>query len=89
MLLIVEKKIRGEICHAIHSYVKSNNKYMKNYDKDKKSSYIIYLDTNNLNGWGIFQKLPVNNFKLKIIYQILLKSWFAIMKIVIKDIFLK
>ena len=50
MLLIVEKKIRGEICHAIHSYVKSNNKYMKNYDKDKKLSYIIYLDTNNLNG---------------------------------------
>ena len=33
MLLMVEKGIRGEICHAIHSYVKVNNEYMKNYDK--------------------------------------------------------
>ena len=34
MLLMVEKGIRGEICHAIHRYAKANNKYMKNYDKD-------------------------------------------------------
>ena len=33
MLLMVEKGIRGGICHAIHSYVKANNGYMKNYDK--------------------------------------------------------
>ena len=33
MLLMVEKGIRGGICHAIHSYVKANNEYMKNYDK--------------------------------------------------------
>ena len=33
MLLMVEKGIRGEICHAIHSYVKVNSEYMKNYDK--------------------------------------------------------
>ena len=34
MLLMVEKGIRGRICHAIHSYAKANNKYMKNYDKN-------------------------------------------------------
>ena len=35
MLLMVEKGIRGGICHAIHSYAKANNKYMKNYNKNK------------------------------------------------------
>ena len=40
MLLMVEKGIRGGICHAIYRYAKANNKYMKNYDKNKESSYI-------------------------------------------------
>ena len=45
---MVEKGIRGRICHAIHRYVEANNKYMKNYDKIKESSYLMYLDENNL-----------------------------------------
>ena len=61
MLLMVEKGTRGGICQAIHRYVKANNKYMKNYDKNNESSYIEYLDANNL--WVIFPKLPVNGFK--------------------------
>ena len=44
MLLIVEKGIRGGICHVIHSYAKANNKYMKNYNKNIESSYLMYLD---------------------------------------------
>ena len=40
MLLMVEKGIRGGLCHAIHMYAKANNKYMKNYDENKESSYI-------------------------------------------------
>ena len=44
MLLMVEKGIRGRICHAIHRYAKANNKYMKNYDKNIESSYLMYLD---------------------------------------------
>ena len=37
MLLIAEKEIRGGICHSIYRYAKPNNKYMKDYDKNKKS----------------------------------------------------
>ena len=40
MLLLVEKGIRGGICHSTHKYAKANNKYMKNYDKDMESSYL-------------------------------------------------
>ena len=63
MLLMVEEGIRGGICHSIHRYAKANNKYMKNYDKNKESSYIQYLDANNLYGSAMSQKLPVNGFK--------------------------
>ena len=63
MLLMVEKGTRGRICQAIHRYAKANNKYMKNYDKNIEPSYIEYLDANNLCGWEMSQKLPVNDFK--------------------------
>ena len=63
MLLMVEKGTRGGICQATHRYAKANNKYMKNYDKNIESSYIEYLDANNLYGWAMFQKLPTNGFK--------------------------
>ena len=63
MLLMVEEGIRGGICHSIHRYAKANNKYMKNYDKNEESLYIQYLDANNLYGWAMSQKLPVNGFK--------------------------
>ena len=65
MLLIVEKGIRGGICHAVHRNAKANNKYMKNYDKNKESSYIEYLDANNFYGWAMSRKLPVDGFKWK------------------------
>ena len=60
---MVEKRIRGGICHAIHQYTKANNKYMKDYDKNKESSYLKYWDVNNFYGWAMSQKLPVNNFE--------------------------
>ena len=87
---MVEKGIRGGICHAIHRYAKANNYYMKNYDKNKESLYIQYLDANNLYRWAISQKLPVDGFKWK---KNMLKFnedfTKTMMKIVIKDIFLK
>ena len=48
MLFMVEKGIRGGICQAIHRHAKANNRYMKNYNKYVKSSYLMYLDANNL-----------------------------------------
>ena len=42
MLLMVEKGIKVEICHSIYQYTKANNKYMKDYDKNKESPYLQY-----------------------------------------------
>ena len=56
-LLMVERAIRGGIYHAIHQYVKANNKYMKDFDKNKESSYLKYWDVSNLYGWTIFTKI--------------------------------
>ena len=36
---------------------------MKNYDKNKESSYFQYLDINNLHGWAMSRNLPLNNFE--------------------------
>ena len=46
-----------------YRYAKTNNKCMKNYDKNTESSYLIYLDPKNLHGWVVSQKLYVNGFK--------------------------
>ena len=50
MLLMAQKGTRGRICQAIHRYAKVNNKYLKNYDKNFTSSYLMYFDANNLYG---------------------------------------
>ena len=63
MLLMVAKGIREGTCHAIHRYAKANNKYMKDYDKNKESSSLKYWDVNNLYGWAMSQKLQVNGFE--------------------------
>ena len=63
MELMVEKDIRGGICHFIYQYIKANNKYIKYYDKNKESPYLQYWNENNLYGWIMFQKLQVNNFE--------------------------
>ena len=60
---MVEEGIRGGMCQAVYSYAKANNKYMKNYDKSIKSSFMKYFDTNNLYGWVMSQKLPVDSFE--------------------------
>ena len=63
MLLMIEEGIRGGIRHAVHRYAKANNRYMKDYDESKESSYIQYLDANNLYGAAMSEKLPMNGFK--------------------------
>ena len=59
MLLMVEKGITGGICQVIYRHAKANNRYMKNYNKDIISTYLMYLDVNNLYGWVMSQKFPV------------------------------
>ena len=63
LVIIVEKGIGGKICHSIYQYAKADDKYMKDYDKNKEPSYIQHWDVNNLYGWATPQKLPVNNFE--------------------------
>ena len=48
MLTMVEKRIRSGICHAIHRHAKTNNNYMKIYNKIIESSYLMYLVENNV-----------------------------------------
>ena len=61
--LMVEKGIKGGIYHSLHQYAKANKKYMKDNDKNKESLYLQYWDVNNLFGWAVSQKLPVNDFE--------------------------
>ena len=77
MLLMFERGIRGEITQAVHRYASANNKYMMGpmgpgshsdpmgdlYDPNKESSYLQYLDANNLYGWTMSQLLPTGNFR--------------------------
>ena len=63
MLLMFEGGIRGSMCQSIIKYACTNNKYIKNYNKKILSSYLMYLDANNLYGWAMIKKLPVRKFE--------------------------
>ena len=63
MFQFIEKGLRGGISYIANRYGKANNKYMKDYNKDKPSKYIMYLDANNLYGWAMSQYLPTGGFK--------------------------
>ena len=57
MLLMFEEGTRGGMCQATYRYAKANNKYMKNYDKNKESLFLKYLDANNVYGFPMCKKL--------------------------------
>ena len=63
MLMMFEQGIRGGITHISKRYTEANNKYMKNYNPEKESTSIQYLDANNLYGWAMSQNLPTHGFK--------------------------
>ena len=56
-------KIGGISGTGSKRFAKANNKYIKGYDKSKKSTFLIYVDANALYGWAMMQKLPINDFK--------------------------
>ena len=59
---MIKRGLRGRVCHSVHRHAKANNKYMEDYDKNKQSSYIMYVDTNTFYGFAMSQKLPTKNF---------------------------
>ena len=63
MFQFFEKGMRGGISYITNRYGKANNKYMKNYNPEEVSKYIMYLDANNLYGWAMSQYLPTGGFK--------------------------
>ena len=63
MLMMFERGIRGGITHISKRYEEANNKYMKNYNPDVESTFIQYLDANNLYGWATSQNLPTHGFR--------------------------
>jgi len=62
MVLMFKHGIRGGVSTISNRYGKANNKYM-NEKTDKPSTFITYLDANNLYGWAMSQKLPTHAFK--------------------------
>ena len=63
MLMMFEQGIRGGITHISKRYAEANNKYMKDYNPNEDSTFIQYLDANNLYGWAMSQNLPTHGFK--------------------------
>ena len=62
--LFIEKGLRGGISYIAKRYAKANNKYMNDCDPKKQSTFISYLDMNNLYGWALSEYLPYERFKL-------------------------
>ena len=61
--LFIEKGMRGGISYIAHRHARANNKYMKSYNPEKPTSYILDEDANNLYGWAMIQPLPYASFR--------------------------
>jgi hypothetical protein len=62
MYLFVEEGLHGGISMISNRFSKSNNPYVPDYDSDQDSSYVMYLDANNLYSWAMSQPLPTGEF---------------------------
>ena len=57
----MKKALEEELIEEFNAKV--NNNDIKDYDRNKESSYLKYCDVNNLYGQSMLQKLPVNKFE--------------------------
>ena len=62
-IYLLKKGTRGGISYIAKRYAKGNNKYMSEYDSNKPSTCITYLDKNNLYGWAMSEYLPYGKFE--------------------------
>ena len=64
ILLMFERGIRGGITQAVRKYASANNGYMGDrFNPNEDTTYLQYLDANNLYGWAMSQPLPTGGFK--------------------------
>ena len=78
MYEMIEKGLIGGMCQVSHKEAKANNKYMgADYDAERPSNYINYLDANNLCGLAMSMKLPIEKLKWikKILTQKMTMDW--------------
>ena len=61
--LFIEKGLRGRVSYIAKRYAKANNKYMNDCDPKKPSTFITYLNMNNLYGWAMSEYLLYDKFK--------------------------
>ena len=61
--LFIEKGLRGGISYIAKRYAKANNKCMSGYDPNKPSTFITYLDKNNLYGCAMSEYFPYGKFE--------------------------
>ena len=61
--LFIIKGIRGGMSMVSKRYAVTNNKYVEGYNSSKSSSFILYLDANNLYGRAMQEYLPWKNFE--------------------------
>ena len=61
--LFIEKGPRGGISYITKRHAEASNKYRNDYNPKKPSTFITYLDMNNLYGWAMSEYLPCSKFK--------------------------
>ena len=64
MLLMFEHGIRGGITQAVRKYAAAKNPCMGDkFNPNEDTTFLQYLDANNLYGWAMSQPLPTGGFR--------------------------